>query len=69
MKNAIVAQSGGPTAAINASLAGVIKTAFAQDQIDKVYGSLYGIEGILKNQILDLTAQNFSQEEIETLMS
>ncbi len=47
MKNLLVAQSGGPTAVINASLAGVIKGALDNgDKIDKIYGSLNGIEGI-----------------------
>ena len=68
MKNAIVAQSGGPTAAINASLAGVIKTALSAKEIDKVFGSLYGIEGILKKHILNFTAAHFTEDDIETLM-
>ena len=47
MKNLLVAQSGGPTAVINASLAGVIKGAVDNgDKIDKIYGCLNGIEGI-----------------------
>ena len=37
-KNLLVAQSGGPTAAINATLAGVIKQAIKEEQIDQVYG-------------------------------
>ena len=45
MKNLLVIQSGGPTAVINSSLAGVIKGGFDNgDQIGKVYGGLYGIE-------------------------
>ncbi len=67
MKNAIVAQSGGPTAAINASLAGVISAALASSQIETVYGSLHGIEGILKNQIMDISAQNMTQNDLEIL--
>ena len=39
-KNLLVAQSGGPTAAINATLAGVIKQAIKEEQIDQVYGCL-----------------------------
>ena len=56
-KNVFVAQSGGPTVAINASLAGVLDAAIKSDQYDSVYGSQYGILGILKNQIIDLTKQ------------
>ena len=44
--NAIVGQSGGPTTAINATLAGVISGAMNADCIDKVYGMRNGIDGI-----------------------
>ena len=56
-KNIFVAQSGGPTVAINASLAGVLAAAIKSDQYDRVYGSQYGILGILRNQLIDLTQQ------------
>ena len=39
-KNLLVAQSGGPTAAINATLAGVIGQAMKEEQIDQVYGAV-----------------------------
>ncbi len=55
MKNCIVAQSGGPTVAINASLAGVIAGVADSDQYDVIYGSLNGITGILDNRLLNLT--------------
>ena len=55
MKKCIVAQSGGPTAAINASLAGVIKGVMASGHYGKIYGALNGITGILDNRFLDLT--------------
>ncbi len=54
MKNCIVAQSGGPTAAINASLAGVIQGALDNPAFDKVYGALNGITGILDERLLTL---------------
>lgn len=54
-KNCMVAQSGGPTAAINASLAGVISGVMESGQYDTVYGSLNGITGILNNDIMNLT--------------
>jgi len=54
-KNCIVAQSGGPTVAINASLAGVIEGVIESDVFDKIYGSIHGIQGVLKNNFLDLT--------------
>ena len=53
MKNLIVGQSGGPTAVINSSLYGVVKTALDSNEIDKVYGMQNGIEGFLKGTILD----------------
>lgn len=52
--NIAVAQSGGPTCAINASLAGVFKEAYWSEEIDKIYGSPNGIEGILNNELIDL---------------
>ena len=52
--NIVVAQSGGPTCAINASLLGVIKGAYKESSIEKVYGSLNGIEGILYDNLIDL---------------
>lgn len=55
-KNILVAQSGGPTVAINASLAGVLRQAIASDTYETVYGSINGILGILHNKIMDLTA-------------
>ena len=56
-KNIIVAQSGGPTVAINASLSGVIRQAIESDTYGTVYGSLNGILGILNEQYIDLTAK------------
>ena len=55
MKNCIVAQSGGPTVAINASLAGVISGVLNSQEYDIVYGSLNGITGILDNRLLNLS--------------
>ena len=56
MKNLLVAQSGGPTAAINATLAGVIYGARIQADIDKIYGAVYGIEGVLSNHLKELNS-------------
>ena len=50
-KNIIIGQSGGPTAVINSSLAGVYKAACSLGA-DKVYGMKYGIEGLLKEELL-----------------
>lgn len=67
MKNCFVAQSGGPTAAINASLAGVIKGVFEHSDFDRIYGSLNGITGILEGRYLDLT-EIFQKEETLNLL-
>lgn len=52
-ENLIVGQSGGPSAVINSSLYGVVKTAIDSPEIDKVFGMENGIEGFLKGTILD----------------
>ena len=52
-KNIIIGQSGGPTAVLNSSLAGVYKAARSLGA-DKVYGMKYGIEGLLKEELLEL---------------
>lgn len=49
--NIIVGQSGGPTAAINATLAGVIRRALESENIDKIYGMMNGIQGFLNGNI------------------
>ena len=64
--NIIVGQSGGPTAVINSSLAGVYKTA-KERGFHKVYGMLYGIQGFLDEQYVDLSTQIHSDMDIELL--
>ena len=54
MNNMLIAQSGGPTAAINASLAGAIKRAMKYDQIDGIYGAFNGIVGVLEERFVNL---------------
>ncbi|MFI3174850.1 MAG: 6-phosphofructokinase [Bacillota bacterium] len=66
-KNVLVAQSGGPTTAINASLAGVIKGALASPAIDTIYGGLHGIEGILQHKIANLSEQCNLESDIYKL--
>lgn len=55
MKNAIIAQSGGPTVAINASLAGVLNYNIKNGIFENVYGSLNGITGILEDRFINLS--------------
>ena len=64
--NVIVGQSGGPTAAINSSLAGVYRT--AKDRgAKKVYGMLHGIQGLLKERYIDLSEHITNELDVELL--
>ena len=64
--NVIVGQSGGPTAVINSSLAGVYKT--AKDRgAKKIYGMLHGIQGLLEERYVDLSKHITSDLDIELL--
>ena len=65
MGNCLVAQSGGPTAVINASLAGVIRANQLNLVYGKVFGGLQGIEGVLEGKLYDLT--NLTAHEIDIL--
>ena len=64
--NAIVGQSGGPTAVINSSLAGVLQ-ASQKRGAEHVYGMLNGVEGLLSERIMDLSGKLGSALEIELL--
>ncbi len=55
MKNTMIAQSGGPTAVINASLAGILDTAFAGNDAGEVYGGVHGIQGIIEGDVISLS--------------
>lgn len=58
MKNALVAQSGGPSPVINSSLQGVIEACFSyDDHIGKVYAGWHGIEGVLLEELIDMGSQ------------
>ena len=67
--NCIVAQSGGPTVAINASLAGVVSAVKASDSFDICYGAVNGILGILNENYLNLTEKFSTDEAIDQLKS
>ena len=66
-KNLLVAQSGGPTAVINASLSGVIREALRKGEIGNVYGARYGIEGVFQEDFLHLS--QIVKEQQEALFS
>ena len=68
--NAVVGQSGGPTAAINATLAGVIRGSLAAKEkgiIDTLYGMRNGIEGFLNEDLVNLTKLFVNESDISTL--
>lgn len=67
MINIAVAQSGGPTCAINGSLVGVFTEALRTKEIDAVFGSINGIEGVIKDNFIDLKRFITSNEDIELL--
>lgn len=64
--NIIVGQSGGPTAVINASLAGVYETSIKAGY-EKVYGMRYGIEGLLEERYIDLSKVIKTDMDLELL--
>jgi len=66
--NVIVGQSGGPTAVINSSLAGVFKTAMER-KFNKVYGMRYGIQGFMDEQYVDLSDYIKNELDLELLKS
>ena len=55
MKNVLVAQSGGPSVAINATLAGIFERAVTSSEVGSVLGSLYGIKGVISDNIIDVS--------------
>lgn len=55
-KNVAIGQSGGPSAVINAALAGIMAEMFGQPGVGKVYGLRYGIDGLIKGDLADLEA-------------
>ncbi|MDO4622673.1 MAG: 6-phosphofructokinase [Eubacteriales bacterium] len=67
MGNVVIGQSGGPTAVINASLAGVVQAARIKG-VEKIYGMHYGIQGFLKEDLIDLGNDYIrTREDIEFL--
>ncbi len=63
--NVLVGQSGGPTAVINASVAGIIAEALNHECIEEIYGALNGVQGILQEDLVDLASE--SQQQIRAL--
>jgi 6-phosphofructokinase 1 len=56
-RNALVAQSGGPSPVINSSLAGVLDACAASGEIGEIYAAWHGIEGVLQEELIDMRKQ------------
>ena len=67
MMNIAIAQSGGPTCAINASLVGAFREALKEPDIDAIFGSVNGIEGLIENRLIDLKEMIRTTKDIELL--
>lgn len=67
MMNIAVAQSGGPTCAINASLVGVFKESLKVSSIDAIFGSVNGIEGIIQNHLINMKSIILTNKDMELL--
>ena len=67
MKNLLVAQSGGPSAAINATLCGVVEKGLADKSIDKIYGAKNGIMGVLSEKFIELQDVLADPESLQLL--
>ncbi len=64
MPNCIVAQSGGPSSVINATVAGIVKANQMNPLYEHVYGGLNGIEGILQERFVDLTKMSDHENQV-----
>ncbi|MBI5424470.1 MAG: 6-phosphofructokinase [Opitutae bacterium] len=63
--NCLIGQSGGPTAVVNATIAGIVSEALNHGNIEEVYGALNGVAGLLQEDLVDLAAE--SQQAIRGL--
>ena len=55
--NAVIGQSGGPTCVINESLVGAILESARHEEIGRMYGARHGLQGLLTNDLIDLTSE------------
>lgn len=67
--NILIGQSGGPTSAINATLSGIIKKAINNKNIDKIYGTVNGIQGVLDERLINLRPYFKTENDFELLKS
>ncbi len=61
--NLLVAQGGGPTAVINQSMVGVVLEAKKYPQVERIYGAVHGVEGIVNEEFMDLTRETVANLE------
>ena len=66
-KNMLIAQSGGPSSAINASISGAIYRGMASTKIDQVLGAVNGMQGFLDRKIINITEQMKTSEDFKLL--
>lgn len=67
-RNMMIGQSGGPTSVINSSLAGAVEYALQSDKIENVYGMINGIEGLLEDNVISLSAMfRYMPQELNRL--
>ena len=67
MKNLLAAQSGGPSAAINATLCGVVEKGLVDTQIDRIYGAKNGIMGVLSDELIELNGKLSDPDSLQLL--
>lgn len=67
MSTLVIAQSGGPTAAINATVAGALRAGAKNPNITRILGAKNGIQGVLNEQYLDLTELSKDEEKLALL--
>lgn len=67
MNNLLIAQSGGPTAAINATLAGIMQAAQMNTKVDNIYGAINGIQGVFEEKFVDLKERIKNSNDFELL--
>lgn len=65
--NIVVAQSGGPTCAINASLLGVFRQGLKEETIDHIFGAINGIEGVINDDFINLNTAIKTDDDIELI--
>lgn len=63
-KSLVYFQSGGPTTVINSSLLGVVSEAKRHPEIDGIFGSMYGVEGLIEDNLIDLREEDQSDMEL-----